>query len=82
MGQFMNGKKHGQGQFYWFSLSSKNPKDDQFVQHYDGEWWGGLPDGHGMHQKLNGDMYVGSFKNGLKHNQGKQWYGNKDFYKG
>ena len=78
----MNGKKHGEGKFYWFSLSSKNPKDDQYVEYYEGQWWGGLPDGEGLHQKLNGDLYVGHFKNGLKHHQGKQWYGNKDFYRG
>ena len=32
----MNGKKHGFGKFYWFSLSSRNPKADQFVEYYEG----------------------------------------------
>jgi hypothetical protein len=25
-GEFQNNKKHGNGQFFWFNLSSKNPK--------------------------------------------------------
>lgn len=31
IGHFLNNKKHGQGTFYWFSLSSRNPKADLFV---------------------------------------------------
>jgi hypothetical protein len=74
LGEFQNGKKHGNGNFFWFNLSSKNPKEDEFVEYYDGEWWGGLPDGQGIHQRINGtyfcdsgDLYTGNFKNGLKH---------------
>lgn len=78
----MNGKKHGQGRFFWFSLSSNNPKADQFVEFYEGDWWGGLPDGHGFHQKINGDIYTGTFKNGLKHGEGTEIYGNGDMHKG
>lgn len=63
-------------------MSSKNPKQDKFVEYFEGCWWGGLPDGPGTHQKLNGDLYTGQFKNGLKHGDGKEWYGNGDFYKG
>jgi hypothetical protein len=28
LGEFQNSKKHGHGQFFWFHLSSKNPKED------------------------------------------------------
>ena len=82
IGQFLNSKKHGQGKFYWFNMPSKNQKTDDFVEYYEGEWWGGLPDGQGLHQKLNGDLYIGVFKNGLKHGQGTQRFVNGDIYKG
>ncbi len=29
-----------------------------------------------------GDLFTGSFKNGLKHGSGSQYYGNGDYYKG
>lgn len=58
LGEFQNGKKHGMGQFFWFNLSSKNPKADELVEYYDGEWWGGLPDGQGVHQKINGNIFL------------------------
>jgi hypothetical protein len=35
-----------------------------------------------VHQKINGDLYTGSFKNGLKHGEGAEIYGNGDYYKG
>jgi len=47
LGEFLNNKKHGSGKFYWFNLSSKNPKSDEYVESYEGDWWGGLPDGEG-----------------------------------
>ena len=66
IGQFSSNKKHGQGVFYWFSLGQGN-REGQQVECFEGQWWGGLPDGAGIHQKVNGDCYTGSFKNGLKH---------------
>jgi hypothetical protein len=91
IGSFLNNKKHGTGKFYWFSLM--NYKDtnarNHSIEYYEGEWWGGLPDGQGIHQKVNGkhlaylgDLFVGSFKNGLKHGTGSEHYGNGDYYKG
>jgi antitoxin component YwqK of YwqJK toxin-antitoxin module len=35
-----------------------------------------------MHQKINGDMFTGMFKNGLKHGEGVEFYGNGESYKG
>ena len=29
-----------------------------------------------------GDFYTGNFKNGLKHNEGMEYFGNGDLYKG
>lgn len=69
IGNFDKNKKHGKGNFFWFNLS--NPiKNPNYVEFYDGSWWGGLPDGKGSHQKANGDFYSGDFKNGLKHGKG------------
>lgn len=88
VGDFSQNKKHGKGSFFWFNLteSENNGKE---VEQYHGDWWGGLPDGLGEHLKLNGiifnnlgDIYVGSFKNGLKHGQGTEMYANGDKYKG
>lgn len=78
----MNNKKHGLGIFYWFSLTPKHPKGGDHIEYYRGEWWGGLPDGSGLHTKINGDLYTGSLKNGLKHGQGEEIYNNGDRYKG
>jgi hypothetical protein len=79
VGQFSRNKKHGSGIFYWFSLCQLPSQNLEF---YHGGWWGGLPDGHGRHDKANGDVYVGSFKNGLKHGKGYESYGNGEKYKG
>ena len=78
----MNNKKHGHGHFYWFNLSTRHPKGQDHIENYEGNWWGGLPDGSGTHQRANGDQYIGTFKNGLKHGQGEENYGNGDFYRG
>lgn len=40
------------------------------VEHYEGEWWNGLPNGKGKHFSKNGDIYGGEFKNGFKHGKG------------
>ena len=46
LGEFANNKKHGKGQFFWFNLNTKGKEIvSQVVEYYDGEWWGGLPDG-------------------------------------
>ena len=70
IGDFQNNKKHGKGQFYWFTLSPPLKETAKYVEFYEGSWWGGLPDGTGSHQKFNGDIFDGNFKNGLKHGQG------------
>jgi hypothetical protein len=28
------------------------------IEQYHGDWWGGLPDGEGEHQKINGMFYL------------------------
>ena len=68
--------------FYWYNLTLNNTKPKKDYEFYDGEWWGGLPDGHGVHTRNNGDCYIGAFKNGLKHGQGEERYGNGDYYNG
>lgn len=59
IGNFEKNKKHGKGQFYWFNLSPPEKEDAKHIEFYDGNWWGGLPDGKGSHQKSNGDIYDG-----------------------
>lgn len=59
LGDFLNNKKHGKGQFFWFNLAAKSKESSQqVVEYYDGEWWGGLPDGEGVHQKNNGTFLL------------------------
>ena len=60
LGEFLNNKKHGKGKFYWFSLGSNSEKKihSKNTEFYDGEWWGGLPDGYGIHQKANGNLFL------------------------
>lgn len=72
VGEFVNNKKHGNGQFFWFKTGEEgaNSKVAEFFQFCEGEWWGGLPDGKVTMQKANGDLYEGTFKNGLKHGFG------------
>ena len=72
VGEFSAGKKHGTGLFFWFNLTKESTFGQSIFEYYEGEWWGGLPDGRGVHQKSNGDFYNGSFKNGLKHGKGKE----------
>lgn len=58
IGQYSQNKKHGKGSFFWFSLNDTNEKNDNntelLIEQYHGDWWGGLPDGYGEHQKNNG----------------------------
>lgn len=58
IGEFLNNKKHGRGQFYWFNMKEDGRKNQHEMEYFDGDWWGGLPDGEGLHQKNNGIRYT------------------------
>jgi len=57
IGAFSQNKKHGKGSFYWYSLCAPACTKDagMNIEQYHGSWWGGLPDGAGEHQKVNGN---------------------------
>ena len=52
VGEYHQNKKHGDGSFFWFSLSENtavNGRGKNAIEQYEGSWWGGLPDGVGRH---------------------------------
>ena len=58
-----NGKRHGQGKFFYFN-------GDKFV----GEYKNGKRHGQGTYFYANGDKYEGEYKNGVSNGQGKYTY--------
>ena len=69
VGEYKNGKRHGQGT-YTFASGSK----------YVGEWKDGKEHGQGIHtfghsSEWAGDKYVGEYKDGKRHGQGTYTYG-------
>ena len=60
IGYYNQNKKHGKGSFYWFSLCTPACMKDSavLIEQYHRDWWGGLPDGEGEHQKINGMFYL------------------------
>ena len=40
---------------------------------YDGEWLDDKYEGNGKLFNINGEYYIGQFKNGLKHGKGKEY---------
>ena len=63
MGEFKDGKEHGQGTLTW----SDGEK-------YVGEFKYGRFHGQGTYTKANGDKYVGEWKDGQLHGQGTWTY--------
>ena len=59
VGEFKNGKNHGQGT-YTYASGAK----------FSGEWHDGLQHGQGSYIYPNGDKYVGAWKKGLRHGKG------------
>ncbi len=55
VGEWKNGKQHGQGTFTWFS-----------GDRYEGEWSDGTENGQGTFIWSDGDKYEGEFKDGEK----------------
>lgn len=68
-GEFLDGKKHGQGVFVVGNGDV-----------YDGGFRKDMYHGQGVLKYVNGDRYTGSWKNGLFHGQGKLRKANGDLY--
>ena len=70
-GNWVNGKKHGQGVMYWRNFDR-----------YEGNWKDDLEDGEGICTNVNGNKYEGQWKNGVEDGEGTFYYGNGDKYVG
>ena len=70
-GEFVNGKKEGEGKLIYVNGNQ-----------YQGSFLGGLPDGKGKLTQTNNDIYEGDWKNGKIMGQGERVYNNGDKYVG
>ena len=61
-GNFINGEPHG--------YAERSSLDPTHSCYYKGEWKDGKYCGHGELKDCNGDIYIGEFKNCLKHGMG------------
>ena len=71
VGDFKNGKMHGQGT-YTFASGSK----------YVGQFKDGKNHGYGTYTYANGDKYVGEYKNGMRHGRGTSTFASGSKYVG
>ena len=75
VGEWEDGKKHGQGTY----TSGKGEREgDKYV----GEFKGGFKNGHGKYIWSDGDEYVGEFKDDKPNGQGTYTWSNGDKYVG
>ena len=68
VGDWYEGKRHGQGTMYYSADDSYNRK------YYDGDWYEGKRHGQGTLVWNDGDKYVGGYKNDEWHGQGTYYY--------
>jgi len=93
-GEWKNGKKHGQGTF-WYKNGNMYVGDfDNGLRHgsgkyiykngdvYEGEFTKDKYNGYGVYSWKNGNRYEGEYKNGKKHGKGIFYYNNGDKYDG
>jgi hypothetical protein len=79
VGEWKNDMPNGQGIFYYLADESGIYKGDKYV----GEVTEGKRHGQGTYFYVNGDTWVGEFKNGVAHDGFGVWnYLNGDRYKG
>jgi len=71
VGEYKDGKQHGQGTYTWVS-------GDKYV----GEYKDGKQHGQGTYTYVNGGKYVGDWKDGKEHGQGTFTYANGNKYVG
>jgi len=72
VGEWMNGKPHGQGTYTWTDGHTK----------YIGQWKDDKRHGQGILVWLSGAIYVGEFQNDNKHGQGIYTWPDGDNYVG
>jgi len=96
VGEFKNGKRHGQGTFTYAGGDGEKYvgefKNDKYNgqgtytyadgDKYVGEWKDDKIHGQGTFTFASGNKYVGEFKNGKKHGQGTFTYASGDKYVG
>ena len=81
-GQFLDGKKHGQGKyttpnFSYVGMFNENQFDSRgYISYkngdkYEGNFEKGKKSGNGTYTWSDGSYYEGSYKNDLKHGQGR-----------
>jgi len=75
MGEWKDGKKHGQGTY---TSGKGEGEGDKYV----GEFKGGFKNGHGKYIWSNGDEYVGEFKDDKPNGQGTYTWSDGDKYVG
>ena len=63
IGEWKDGKEHGQGIFIWAN-------GDEYIGH----WNNGEKHGQGTYTYSNGEKYIGQWRNGEKHGQGTYTY--------
>ena len=71
IGEWKDGKEHGQGIFIWAD-----------GEEYIGQWMNGKKHGRGTYTYPSGSKYVGQWMNGKKHGQGTYTYPSGDEYVG
>jgi len=75
VGEWKDGKKHGQGTY---TSGKGEGEGDKYV----GEFKGGFKNGHGKYIWSNGDEYVGEFKDDKPNGQGTYTWSDGDKYSG
>ena len=75
VGEWKDGKKHGQGTY---TSGKGEGEGDKYV----GEFKGGFKNGHGKYIWSNGDEYVGEFKDDKPNGQGTYTWSDGDKYHG
>ena len=75
VGEWKDGKKHGQGTY---TSGKGEGEGDKYV----GEFKGGFKNGHGEYIWSNGDEYVGEYMDGLKNGHGTYTFLNGDNFEG
>ena len=75
VGEFMNGKKNGQGSF---TFGKGEWEGDKCL----GEWMNDMLNGQGTYTWASGNKYVGEFKDDKKHGQGTYTFSDGRIEKG
>lgn len=83
-GDFMNGKKNGNGKLYWILKSGKDEEyKEKRILIYKGEWKNELKSGEGTEYFVNGEVkYKGHFSHGHYNGLGELHWMNGEHYKG